>query len=72
MAEFLSSYGLWILLGVIFIAMHRFGMGCCGAGHQHGTSGQEDGKAERADTPSRTATAETKPGVAGVRGGSCH
>jgi hypothetical protein len=32
MAEFLSSYGLWIVLGGIFVVMHMFGMGCCG-GH---------------------------------------
>ena len=37
MEEFIKSYGLWILLGVVFIAMHRFGMGC-GGGHSHGIS----------------------------------
>ncbi len=55
MAEFLSSYGLWILLGIIFIAMHRFGMGCCGAGrHRHGEGPREEREPG-------AATAETKP-----------
>ncbi len=44
MAEFLSSYGPWILLGGIFVAMHMFGMGCCGGhgGHQHGPKQKEE------------------------------
>ncbi len=36
MIEFLQTYGLWIALAGVFIVMHRFGMGCCGGGHQHG------------------------------------
>jgi hypothetical protein len=32
MEAFLQSYGLWILLAGVFLAMHWFGMGCCG-GH---------------------------------------
>ncbi len=35
MIEFLQTYGLWIALAGIFIIMNRFGMGCCGGGHQH-------------------------------------
>jgi len=35
MTEFLQNYGLWILLGVIFLAMNWFGLGCCGGGHSH-------------------------------------
>lgn len=35
MWEFFQNYGLWIVLGVVFLAMHRFGLGCCG-GHDHG------------------------------------
>ena len=43
MAEFLSNYGLWILLGGIFVAMHMFGMGCGGhGGHQRGSKRQDD------------------------------
>jgi hypothetical protein len=34
MEAFLQNYGLWILLGGVFVAMHWFGMGCCG-GHSH-------------------------------------
>ncbi len=36
MIEFFQTYGLWIALAGIFIIMNRFGMGCCGGGHQHG------------------------------------
>ncbi len=43
MMEFLQSYGLWIVLAVVFIAMHRFGVGCCGAGHRHAASDKEHG-----------------------------
>jgi hypothetical protein len=34
MIEFLQNYGLWIVLGGVFLVMHRFGMGCCGGHHQ--------------------------------------
>jgi len=37
MVEFLSGYGFLILLVVVFLAMHWFGMGC-GTGHRHGSS----------------------------------
>jgi hypothetical protein len=40
MDEFLRSYGLWILLAGVFIAMHWFGMGC-GGGHAHGGSRED-------------------------------
>ena len=30
MEAFLQNYGLWILLAGVFVAMHWFGMGCCG------------------------------------------
>jgi hypothetical protein len=55
MAEFLSNYGVWVLLGGIFVAMHVFGVGCCG-GHSHrlGTRRTE----EAADDP--------KPAAAGA------
>jgi hypothetical protein len=41
MTEFLSSYGIWIVLGLLFLFMFRRGGhgggGCCGGGgsHQH-------------------------------------
>ncbi len=45
MTEFLANYWVWILLGGIFVAMHMFGMGCCGGhgGHQHGTREKDEG-----------------------------
>ncbi len=33
MEDFVTSYGLWILLAVVFVAMHWFGVGCGGARH---------------------------------------
>ena len=40
MVEFLASYGLWILLGLLFSFMlwrsiRGKSAGCCGGGHQH-------------------------------------
>ncbi len=61
MEEFIRSYGLWILLGVVFIAMHRFGMGC-GGGHSHGS--------KQADEPAKPGE-EKKPVTSG-RAGGCH
>ncbi|MBI2157877.1 MAG: hypothetical protein HY616_06155 [Candidatus Rokubacteria bacterium] len=54
MEEFLRNYGLWILLGVVFIALHRFGMGC-GGSHRHepgsaadqATTGEKDEKEKK-------------------------
>jgi len=37
---FLQNYGLWILVGAVFLAMHWFGMGC-GGGHAR-RCGHED------------------------------
>ena len=36
MVEFLQSYGLWIALGVVFLAMHWFGMCCFSQPHGRG------------------------------------
>lgn len=41
MEEFFRSYGAWILLGVVFFALHRFGMGC-GGGHRHDSRREEE------------------------------
>lgn len=46
MAEFLSNYGLWIVLGGIFVAMHMFGMGCGMGGHSHGSEPSRKGEAD--------------------------
>jgi hypothetical protein len=61
--EFLSSYGLWILLAAIFVGMHVFGMGCCG-GHSHGERKKDRG----ADAVPEPAAG---PG-ARAKGGGCH
>ncbi len=60
MEEFLKSYGLWILLGAVFVGMHWFGRGCCGGSHRSGD-----------DTAGRKADDET-PAQAGRRSGGCH
>ncbi len=46
MEDFLGSYGIWILLGGIFVAMHWFGGMGCGGGHRQG--GQSDEEADKA------------------------
>jgi hypothetical protein len=67
MIEFLQNYGLWIALAGVFVAMHWFGMGCCGGRqrqgreHGHGTEGLA-GKAPEGDKPSHTS----------AKSGSCH
>lgn len=63
MEDFVKNYGLWILLGVVFIAMHRFGAGC-GHGHDHG-AGRADER-PRADEPStQEETAPTRRATGG-------
>jgi hypothetical protein len=42
MIEFVQSYGLWIALAGIFVAMHWFGKGCCGAPRQTPKQGGQD------------------------------
>mgnify|MGYP005864100847 CR=1 FL=1 len=34
MSEFLAAYGLWLALVGVFVAMHWFGMSCCGRGRR--------------------------------------
>jgi hypothetical protein len=36
MIEILMNYGLWIVLAIVFFAMHRVGMGRCGGQHRRG------------------------------------
>jgi hypothetical protein len=61
MMEFLSTYGLWILLLGIFLAMHRFGMGCCEGGRRLAAerrdedAGAPPGPAAETTTPKRYA-----------------
>lgn len=71
MTEFFSNYGLWIALAGVFVAMHWFGMGCCGHGSHSqeskpkgGTPG-EQGPA----SPASVAPGELPPAKSGR---SCH
>jgi hypothetical protein len=57
MMEFLSTYGLWIVLVGIFLAMHRFGMGCCGGGRRSDAERRDD----NAGTPPGPAADTTTP-----------
>jgi hypothetical protein len=66
MMEFLSSYGLWIVLAVIMIGMHWFGMGCCGGGHRQGSNPGPKGLG--AQSPGGEKSSETSP----KSGGCCH
>jgi hypothetical protein len=61
MDTFLQSYGLWILLAGVFVAMHWFGMGC-GGGHRHGGS-REDEREQSAGATKRPASRHS---------GGCH
>lgn len=62
MEEFLRSYGLWILLALVFFAMHRFGGGC-GGGHRH-ESRPDDEQARPGE--------EKKPVAHSRHAGGCH
>lgn len=55
MAAFVQTYGLWIALALVFIAMHWFGRGCCGGGH-HGSEDEpsRDDPGERAGVGNAT------------------
>ncbi len=66
MIEFLQTYGLWIALAGVFIVMHRFGMGCCGGGHQHGAPPEDKTR------PRETAEDEKVSPSASKTSGSCH
>lgn len=62
MEAFLQSYGFWILLAGVFLAMQWFGMGC-GGGHRHG--------APREDERDSREEAAKRPAHSG-RSGGCH
>jgi hypothetical protein len=77
MDEFMRSYGLWIVLAVVFLAMHWFGAGCGSANRRERQApgaelaGQRDGETDGADRdPARAAT---DPEPRARSGGSrCH
>ncbi len=54
MEDFLGSYGIWILLGGIFVAMHWFGGMGCGGGHRHG--GRSDEETDKSGEGKKRAT----------------
>ena len=64
MVEFVQSYGLWIALAGVFVAMHWFGIGCCGGRHQQG---QRNGDVA-AGTPGSGKAPESVP----KSGDGCH
>jgi hypothetical protein len=43
MIEFVQVYGLWIVLGIVFLTMHLFGMECC---HRRGNNAGRIGPTE--------------------------
>ena len=64
MIEFAQTYGLWIALAGVFVAMHWFGMGCCG-GRQRQGQGTEGGSDQGPrDDKAREVTPKSKK--------SCH
>ncbi len=66
MIEFLQTYGLWIALAGVFIVMHRFGMGCCGGGHQHGAPPRNNALPDETQKDGKLSDSEPKST------GSCH
>ena len=66
MGEFLESYGLWVALAAVFLAMHWFGKGCCGGAHRHGLAADSKGPAEEVSGDEKTSGKRSKPG------GCCH
>lgn len=68
--SFLAAYGLWIVLGLLFLAMMRgHGGGGCGMGHTH-TAGQAPSR-DASGGAHRTDTSEPTTGPAN-RSGGCH
>ena len=66
MIEFLQNYGLWIALAGVFVAMHRFGMGCCGRGHYR------EPPSDPAKIPGGDPKAGTPSGANLKSNGRCH
>lgn len=66
MSEVLTQYGLWIVLGGVLFAMHRFGVGCCGGGHRHGPVKQPQ---KISDGPPRQGKTSEEERASGSR---CH
>lgn len=59
MEEFIRTYGIWILLVGVFLAMQWFGMGC-GGRHRH-RSGSEESVGEASEEKKQS-----------IHSGGCH
>ncbi|MBI3456297.1 MAG: hypothetical protein HY002_10980 [Candidatus Rokubacteria bacterium] len=68
MEAFLQSYGLWVLLAVVFVAMHWLGMGC-GRGHDHGSGSRRAGREGGAGDAEHE---RERPVGSGHQGRGCH
>ncbi len=66
MIEFVQSYGLWIALAGVFVAMHWFGMGCCGGQRREKSTQPSEKVAGR--TPGSEKASEAGPKASG----GCH
>ena len=66
MVEFAQTYGLWIALAGVFIAMHWFGMGCCGRRNGRRPNQRQEDIAGGAPGGEKASQAGHKSG------GSCH
>ena len=71
MVEFLQNYGLWIVLAGVFVAMHRFGMGCCGGGHHHQRP-TEPTQGNPQEKPDESMNGQKSPKLAKNPSQSCH
>jgi len=73
MVEFLQNYSLWIVLAGVFVAMHRFGMGCCGGGHhQRPTESTQGNPREKSDESTKSMNGQKSPKLAKNPSQSCH
>jgi hypothetical protein len=66
MVEFVQSYGLWIALAGVFVAMHWFGMGCCGGRRRENSA--EPSERAAGKSPGSENVSEASPKARG----SCH
>jgi hypothetical protein len=61
MIEFFQSYGLWIVLGAVFLLMNLFGMGCCGGRHRHESSKRSQVDQDQNPRAGQTSEAAPRP-----------
>ena len=72
MIEFLHNYGLWLVLAGVFVAMHWFGVGCCGGHHPKPPHRDKTltGGTSKVETTSEPASRST--GLLGLQQGDGH